>query len=224
MEAMGRLGAEAATSGVVLDQGGLAPSRFSAKVTFTGGKVHITDGPFAETKELIAGFAILQVKSLEDAIAESKKLPLRCEIELRPIYDFEGSQAFQAPARRHGTQRFMLVFKAGAESSEPPSPELVEAMSKYNNALVASGALLAAEGLQPSLAGARVDLATGEVQRGPFDAKGLVTGWWIIQVATKNEAIEWASRVPIRDGVIEVRPMMNGENCNAYVEPNRAAS
>lgn len=234
MEEMGRLGAEGIASGVLLDQGGLAPSRYGAKVTFTAGKAHVTDGPFAETKELIAGYAILNVKDLDQGIAEAKKLPLRCQVELRPIFDVEdftpevktklaGEQAFRAPARRPGTQRFMLVFKAGVESTEPPSLEIIEAMSKYNNALIAAGALLQGEGLQPSVAGARVDLATGEVQRGPFDAKGLVTGWWLIQVATKNEAIEWASRVPIPDGVIEVRPIFDNPSC-AHSDQSRAAS
>jgi hypothetical protein len=238
IEAMGRLGAEGMARGIVLDQGGLAPSRFGAKVTFTGGKPLVTDGPFAETKELIAGYAILKVNSLDDGIAEAKKLPLRCEVELRPIFDVEDFSAevqasdviekekqFRASTRerRPGTQRFMLVFKAGVESTEPPSVEMIEAMGRFNDSLISAGVLLGGEGLQPSVAGARVDLATGKVKTGPFDPKGLVTGWWVIQAATKAEAIEWASRVPILDGVIEVRPMFDGENC-AQVDQPRAAS
>ena len=238
MEQMGRLGAEAVASGLIVGQGGLAPSRYGAKITFKAGVPHVTDGPFAETKELIAGYAILDVKNLEEGIAQTKKLPLRCEVELRPIFDVEDFSAevqasdaiekekqfrAQAPARRHGTQKFMLVFKAGVESTEPPSVEIIEAMGKYNDALIASGVLLGGEGLQPSVAGARVDLATGEVKRGPFDPKGLVTGWWLIQVATKNEAIEWASRVPIPEGVIEVLPMFEGGDCG-HIAQTQAAS
>src|ERR1041385_1861655 len=101
----------------------------------------------------------------------------------------------------------MLAFKAGVELTEPPSVEMIAAMGKYNDDLIAAGALLQGEGLQPSVAGARVDLATGTVKRGPFDPKGLVTGWWLIQAANKAEAIEWAKRVPIPSGTIEVRAL-----------------
>src|SRR5688500_4353879 len=89
IEEMARLGAESAARGVLVDQGGLLPSRFATRVEFKNGKPHVTDGPFAETKELIAGYAILKVKDLEDGIAEAKKLPLRCEIEIRPIFELE---------------------------------------------------------------------------------------------------------------------------------------
>jgi hypothetical protein len=238
IEEMSRLGAESAARGVLLDQGGLLPSRFGARVEFKNGKAHVTDGPFTETKELIAGYAILRVKDLEDGIAEAKKLPLRCEIEIRPIFDVEDFSAdvqshiesekkfrAQTPARKPDTKRFMLVFKAGAESTEPPSLEIIQAMGAYNDSLIAAGALLAGEGLQPSVAGVRVDLATGAVKRGPFDPKGLVTGWWMIQAKDKAEAVEWAKRVPIPSGVIEVRPLMDpGESCTQAAHPSLAAS
>jgi hypothetical protein len=118
----------------------------------------------------------------------------------------------------------MLVFKAGTELAGPPTLEMVEAMGRYNDELIAAGALLQGEGLQPSAAGARIDLGTGAIRRGPFDAKGLVTGWWMIQAATKEEAVGWAKRVPIPDGVIEVRPVMDpGESCAQGVHDAKAS-
>ena len=238
IEEMGRLGAESAARGVLLDQGGLLPSRFASRVEFKNGKPHVTDGPFAETKELIAGYAILKVKDLEDGIAEAKKLPLRCEVEIRPIFeaeDFSGDvQAVlekekqfreSLPARKPGTQLFMFVFKAGVESTEPPSVADIEAMGRYNDELIAAGLMLGGEGFQPSAAGCRVDLATGEVKRGPFDPKSLVTGFWMIQARDKAEAIEWAKKVPIPSGVIEVRPVMQpGESCAQGAHTNQAAA
>jgi hypothetical protein len=238
IEEMMRLGAESVARGVLLDQGGLLPSRFGSRVEFKNGKPHVTDGPFAETKELIAGYAILKVKDLEDGIAEARKLPLRCEIEIRPIFEvedfpadvqaqFESEKQLRAstPARKPGSKRFMLVFKAGVESTEPPSVEEIAAMSRYNDELIAAGVMLGGEGFQPSVAGCRVDLATGEVKRGPFDAKTLVTGFWMIQTADKAEAVEWAKRVPIPSGVIEVRPVMDpGENCAQGAHELQAAA
>lgn len=223
IEEMSRLGAESAARGVLLDQGGLLPSRFGARVEFKNGTPHVTDGPFTETKELIAGYAILRVKDLDDGIAEAKKLPLRCEIEIRPIGEL--GESLPVSPRTAGTKRYMLVFKAGVELSGPPTPEMIAEMSKYNDQLIAAGALLGGEGLQPSVAGARVDLATGAVKRGPFDAKGLVTGWWMIQAKDKAEAVEWAKRVPIPAGAIEVRPVMDpGESCAQPAHTTLAAA
>lgn len=92
---MGKLSAEMARSGVLLEMGGLQPSSTGTRIRYASGKRSATDGPFAETKELIGGYAILQAKSKEEAIA----LANRCvdvhidagvaefEIEIRPLYE-----------------------------------------------------------------------------------------------------------------------------------------
>jgi hypothetical protein len=219
---MQKLTAESIERGVYVDGGGLLPSRSGTRVQFDAGKTRVTDGPFAETKELIAGYAILDVNDLEEGIAEAKKLPLRCEVELRPIFDC--GEGFPVQARKPGTQRYMLVLKANAELSGPPPAEILDAMTKYNNELIASGVLLDGVGLQPSAAAARVNLGTGEIKRGPFDAQGLVTGFWIIQAANKAEATEWAKRVPIPSGVIEVRPFMDSQHCSQAIHELAAAA
>jgi hypothetical protein len=96
--------------------------------------------------------------------------------------------------------RFMVLLKAdkNTEAGVPPSPELLEAMGKYNEELAKAGVLLAGEGLQPSAKGARIKFSGGKrtVIDGPFPAEGLIAGFWMFQVNSKEEAIEWVKRCP----------------------------
>lgn len=109
--------------------------------------------------------------------------------------------------------RFMLiVIPKGYETAEPgtaPDAEAVREMMKYNESLQKAGVLLALDGLHPPSMGARVSFKGGKptVQDGPFaEAKEVVGGYWIIQVRSKDEAIEWARRAPMGDNeIIEVR-------------------
>lgn len=97
--------------------------------------------------------------------------------------------------------RFMIIVKSRPEleNVEPP-PEMFEDMGKYNQELVDAGILLAAEGLSGSKDGAIVTFRKGgkfEVKDGPFtEAKELIAGFWIIQVKSLDEAVEWAKRIP----------------------------
>ncbi|MEA2478878.1 MAG: hypothetical protein QOJ07_800 [Thermoleophilaceae bacterium] len=104
--------------------------------------------------------------------------------------------------------RFMMFMYPG-ENSDGPTPELVAAMSRYNEELTRAGALLALDGLHPPAASASVTFAGGKgtVIDGPFaEAKELVGGYWVIEAASKQEALEWAARCPAGDGArIEVR-------------------
>ncbi|HVW42552.1 MAG TPA: YciI family protein [Amycolatopsis sp.] len=97
--------------------------------------------------------------------------------------------------------RYMILIKANDESEAdvPPSMDLVEAMGKYNDELNKAGALLAAEGLRASSHGALVRFTPQgtSVIDGPFtETKELIAGFWLIEVKSKDEAIEWARRVP----------------------------
>ena len=103
--------------------------------------------------------------------------------------------------------RFMLfVFSAGDSA---PSLELVEAMNRYNEELQRAGALLALDGLHPPKTATRLDFSGGgrpTVTDGPFtESKEHVGGYWIIQAASQEEAVQWASRAPLSEGTIEVR-------------------
>ncbi len=111
--------------------------------------------------------------------------------------------------------RVMVIVKANEESEAGtlPGKEMLEAMGRYNEELVKAGVLLAADGLRPSSAGVRIhfDGAQRSVTDGPFaEAKELVAGFWIWQVKSLQEAIEWARRCPNPTGdvgVLEIRPI-----------------
>ena len=106
--------------------------------------------------------------------------------------------------------RFMMFMIPNVREEDwMPSAEAVAAMSKYNESLTKAGVLLSLDGLQPPSKGARVSFSGGKPRTidGPFtEAKEVIGGYWMIQVKSKAEAVEWASRCPAADGdVIEVR-------------------
>jgi len=115
--------------------------------------------------------------------------------------------------------RFMMLLPAPVEVLEhvgsSPSVELVLAMHKYNDDMKKAGALLAAEGLHPTSMGTRIRVVGGKkvVTDGPFtEAKEVIAGFWMIQVKSKEEALEWANRCPLPEqGLIEIRQIF--ENC-----------
>lgn len=112
--------------------------------------------------------------------------------------------------------RFMMIVKANAdtEAGKMPSEELFAAMGRYNEELMKAGVLLDLSGLQPSSKGVRIRYADGKrtVIDGPFaETRELIAGYWIIQVKSREEAIEWAKRAPAphgehAEGEIELRP------------------
>ena len=107
--------------------------------------------------------------------------------------------------------RFMVMVKATADSEAGamPSTEMLEAMGNYNEELVKAGVMLDGAGLKPSSDGARVRYSGDKrtVIDGPFaESKELIAGFWVIQVKSKEEAVEWAKRVPFEDGEVELRP------------------
>jgi hypothetical protein len=116
--------------------------------------------------------------------------------------------------------RFMILVKAtkDSEAGVLPSAELLTEMGKYNEELVKAGVLLAGEGLHPSSKGARVKFSGSKrtVIDGPFaETKELVAGFWLIQVKSKEEAIEWVKRVPNptgEEGEIEIRQVYSEED------------
>ena len=112
--------------------------------------------------------------------------------------------------------RFMMLMYPGAkaESGRLPTAEEIGPMMKYNEELQRAGVLLALDGLHPSARGARIRFNSGKatVTDGPFaEAKELIGGYWIIQVKSREEALEWASRIPAKDNemVVEVRRMFD---------------
>jgi len=113
--------------------------------------------------------------------------------------------------------RFMMIVKANekTEAGVMPTEQELAAMAKYNEALVKSGVMLAGDGLHPTSKGARVyfDGAKRTVMDGPFtEAKELIAGFWMIQVKSKDEAIEWAKRIPFEEHHVELRQVFELED------------
>jgi hypothetical protein len=127
--------------------------------------------------------------------------------------------------------RFMLLVKADkdSEAGVMPSEELLTAMMKYNEELVKAGILLAGEGLQPSSKGARVRFngTKRTVIDGPFaETKELIAGFWLIQVKSKEEAIEWVKRCPNPmqgESEIEIRQVFDAADFGEAYTPELQA-
>jgi hypothetical protein len=120
--------------------------------------------------------------------------------------------------------RFMVLVKADkrSESGATPDAQILRAMGKFNEELVKAGVMLAAEGLHSSLKGARVKFSKGKktVTDGPFaETKELVAGFWLWQVKSKEEAIEWLKRAPFEDTEVEIRQVFEAEDFGPALEP-----
>jgi hypothetical protein len=112
--------------------------------------------------------------------------------------------------------RFMVMVKANkdTEAGVMPSQQLLTEMGKYNEELAKAGVMLAGEGLHASSRGARVrfDGAKRTVIDGPFaETKELIAGFWLWQVKSKEEAIEWLKRAPFQEGEVEIRQVFETE-------------
>ena len=117
--------------------------------------------------------------------------------------------------------RFMMIVKATAasEAGVMPGEEMLATMGRFNEALVKAGVMLDGSGLQPSSKGFRVKFSAGKrtIVDGPFsEAKELIAGYWIINVKSREEALEWARKVPAPaekgEGEIEVRQFFELED------------
>lgn len=124
--------------------------------------------------------------------------------------------------------RFMIIRKADrhTEAGELPSEELIAAMGRYNEELVKAGIMLAGEGLQPSVKGARIKFSGGkpQVTDGPFaEAKELIAGFTMIEVRSREEALEWVKRWPSLDGggevELELRQVYEAADFGAALTP-----
>ncbi len=121
--------------------------------------------------------------------------------------------------------RFMVIVKANkdSEAGVMPSKEILTEMGKFNEELAKAGVMLAAEGLHPSSKGARVRFSGAKrtVTDGPFaETKELIAGFWLWQVKSKEEAIEWLKRAPFDGGTeVEIRQVFEAEDFGAEFTP-----
>lgn len=120
--------------------------------------------------------------------------------------------------------RFMVIVKANkdSEAGVMPSEKLLTDMGKFNEELVKAGVMQAGEGLHPSSKGARVKFSGGKtsVIDGPFaETKELVAGYWIWQVKSQEDAIEWLKRAPFEETEVEIRQVFEAEDFGAEFTP-----
>ena len=111
--------------------------------------------------------------------------------------------------------RVMVLVKASqqSEAGVMPSQEELTEMGKFNEELVNAGILLAGEGLHPTSKGVRVQFPARKVVDGPFtETKELVAGYWLLQVKSMDEAVEWMKRAPFQEGDIEIRPVFEADD------------
>jgi hypothetical protein len=122
--------------------------------------------------------------------------------------------------------KYMIMLKAddANQADRMPTDEELTRMGQYNDQLISSGVLLAGEGLHPARTAKRVDFDGDEpvVTDGPFaESKELIAGFWILQVSSEDEALEWARRIPLDSGAVEVRRVFEVEDFdqdNEYVK------
>lgn len=128
--------------------------------------------------------------------------------------------------------RVMVIVKAtkNSEAGVMPSEKLLADMGKYNEELVKAGIMLAGEGLHPSVKGKRIRFSGGKrtVVDGPFaETKELIAGYWLWQVKSMEEAVEWARRcpdpMPNEDAELEIRPVFEAEDFGAEFTPELRA-
>jgi hypothetical protein len=126
--------------------------------------------------------------------------------------------------------RFMVLVKANteSESGKLPDEKSLTQMGKFNEELIKAGVMLAGEGLQASSKGARVKFTPGKkptVTDGPFsETKELVAGFWVWQVRSKEEAIEWLKRAPFTQEEIEIRQLFENEDFGDALNPELKAT
>jgi len=214
---MGKYNEELVKAGALLAAEGLQASSKGTRVRYSNGKFQVIDGPFAETKELIAGFWLIQAKSKDEAIEWARRVPFQeGEVEVRPLFELpdfpvdlaekpdgwrEKEEQFRAapPARKPGTIRYMGILKADkdTEAGILPDEKFLSAMGAFFEEGVKAGVILSGEGLQPSSKGVRVRYSGSmrTVIDGPFvETKELIAGYAILQFTSKAEAIEWTKR------------------------------
>jgi hypothetical protein len=124
--------------------------------------------------------------------------------------------------------RFMVIVKASKESEtgQPPSEQMLIEMGKFNEELIKAGVMLAGEGLLASSNGSRVKFSGSKstVVDGPFaEVKELIGGFWIWQVKSKQEAIEWAKKIPFEDGEVEIRQIAEAEDFEPIIKTAEGA-
>lgn len=197
---MGTLMGEMVKSGVLLAGEGLQPSSMSVRLRFSRAERTVTHGPLEGSNDLLAGFAVVRMKSIDEAIEWASQFGRAIgdvEIDIGQIK--EPWDLGLRPKPPGQETRFMIMQKAGpgTEGNSTVTSHEMKLFTKWTGEMTEAGVLLSSERLQPSSKGARLKISGGKsrIIDGPFaEAKELIGGYCVAQVNSKDEAIEWASR------------------------------
>jgi hypothetical protein len=216
--AMGKFNQDLVESGALLSAEGLHPTSRGTRIRIAGGKRTTTDGPFAEAKEVIAGYWVLQTKTKDEALAWAKRCPGAAgQLELRQLYEMEdfpvdaaekedGWRAKEEEMRKEmdrpqasapvpGTKRFIAMLESDSFSERGVLPDepMLTAMGKLMEEMASAGVAIGGEGLKPTSQG--VQIKRNKITDGPFaEAKELIAGFVMLRCTSKAEAVQWAWR------------------------------
>jgi hypothetical protein len=219
IQGVGKLIGEGAARKIFQGGEGLKPSSQRTHVVYKNGKrAKVTDGPFTEAKELVAGFALMKVKSKEEALAWADKfvgvLGGDQELFLGPVVEPWDLGMMPKPANPPLRILSMHKMDAAAEADTPPDPKLMAKMGALIEEMTRAGVLEATGGLTSTRKGARIRFDTGgkpRVTDGPFaESKELIAGYAILELPSKQAAIEWALRFGevVKVNEVDVRQML----------------
>jgi hypothetical protein len=199
IQQVGRMVGELVQSGRLLAGEGLRPSSLGVRLQFSGGTRTVQDGPFSESKELIAGFAILKLQSIEEAIEWSTKFAQvlgDVEIDIRPVTEGWDIGLGEKPPGLT-TTRYLATHKhRNVDGCVALTPAQQEQMGKLMAQMQSAGVLLSAIGLEGSAKGACIKMSNGKpiVLDGPFaETKELLGGFVLVREESLQAAVKWAA-------------------------------
>jgi hypothetical protein len=215
MERINQLIQEGLQQKVFVSGEGLKPTSQRVHVAYKAGKRTVTDGPFTETKELVAGFALVRVRSRDEALSWCDRFAaLIGDVELFMGPVVEPWDLGMMPKPKNAPLRFLSMHTLDERTAQagPPDPALVAQMNALIEEMTQAGVLQATGGLAGTKLGARIRFDGGKrtVIDGPFaESKELVAGYAIIDVPSRAVAIEWAFRFGdiVKVNEVEVRQM-----------------
>ncbi len=231
-EAMAAYTRQMADAGILRGCEHFLPSAGGARLSLANGRATVADGPFPDTQELIAGFAVIDVASKNEALEWAARWPPgdagAAEVEVR-LSGCPGGCAQVAGEADADGPRFAILLRSNRalEDEAAVARERLDALDAHNAAEARAGVLLGADGLRSSAFGARIKLASGKltVVDGPFtEIKEMIAGYWLIRAPALQDAIAWAARNPYPDGPpveVEIRQLAERADAGAFAPAAR---